>query len=84
MNIESDFEIIEDVSAPKGRRIVRKGGTPSAPEAIGLGVDSGDQLSDDQLRAAIETATGKAPHHKLGRDKLIEQCNALNAEQYGN
>lgn len=52
------------------------------PETItaldGIGTDSGDQFSDEQLRAAIEAATGKAPHHKLGRDKLIEQFNALN------
>lgn len=48
--------------------------------ANGLGTDSGDQFSDEQLRSAIKDATGKAPHHKLGRDKLIEQFNALNAE----
>lgn len=28
--------------------------------------------SDDELRAAIEAMTGKAPHHKAGRAKLIE------------
>lgn len=49
--------------------------------SAGLGTDSGDQFSDDQLRAVIKEATGKAPHHKLGRDKLIEQFNALNVEQ---
>lgn len=54
-----------------------------APEpgnaAAGIGTDSGEQFSDEQLRAAIKEATGKAPHHKTGRDKLIEQFNALNA-----
>lgn len=78
MNIEPDFEVIEDASAPKGRRIVRKGGEPAMAGAIDLDTDSGDQLSDEQLRAAIKEATGKAPHHKMGRDKLIEAFNALN------
>lgn len=54
--------------------------TPASGEVTaGIGTDSGDQFSDDQLRAVIKEATGKAPHHKLGRDKLIEQFNALNA-----
>ncbi len=44
----------------------------------GLGTDSGDQFSDEQLRQVITETTGKAPHHKLGREKLIEQFNALN------
>lgn len=44
-----------------------------------LGTDSGDQFSDEQLRAAITTATGKAPHPQTGRKKLIAQFNALNA-----
>ncbi|UNK39373.1 hypothetical protein MNR02_06610 [Shinella sp. H4-D48] len=78
MNIEPDFQVIEDASAPKGRRIVRKGGSPAKTEAIDLATDSGEQLSDEQLRAAIKEATGKAPHHKMGRDKLIEVFNALN------
>lgn len=33
---------------------------------------SGDvAMTDADLRAAIEKATGKAPHHKTGRAKLI-------------
>jgi hypothetical protein len=54
-----------------------------APETAGngLGPESGDQFSDEQLRAAIEAATGKAPHHKLGREKLIEQFNKINTER---
>lgn len=48
---------------------------------IELGTDSGDQLSDEQLRAAIETATGSAPHHRTGREKLIAQFNELNAQE---
>lgn len=46
----------------------------------GVGTDSGDQFTDEQLRAAIETATGQKPHHLLGRAKLVEKFNALNAE----
>ncbi len=53
---------------------------PAESEKIDLGTDSGEGLSDDQLRAAIEAATGQKPHHLLGRAKLVEQFNALNAE----
>jgi hypothetical protein len=48
-------------------------------QPAGIGTDSGDQFSDDQLRGAIEAATGKKPHHKLGREKLVEMFNELNA-----
>lgn len=34
----------------------------------------------DEMRAAISKATGKSPHHNLGRDKLVAQYVALNAE----
>lgn len=50
---------------------------------IDIGADSGEGLSDDQLRAAIEAATGQKPHHLLGRAKLVEQFNALNAVAAG-
>lgn len=43
-----------------------------------LGNVDGDSFSDDQLRAMITEATGKAPHHMLGRAKLIEAFNAAN------
>jgi hypothetical protein len=56
---------------------------PYEPEKIELGTDSGEGLSDDQLRAAIEAATGQKPHHLLGRAKLVEQFNALNAVAAG-
>lgn len=46
-----------------------------------LGTDSGDQFSDEQLRAIIEQETGKAPHHRTGRSKLVETFNDLNAAQ---
>lgn len=88
MNISPGFEIIEDPKAPKGRRIVRIGASEPAPKNADetgdnapLGYDSGDQFSDDQLRAVIEQQTGKKPHHKLGRDKLVEQFDSLNRAQ---
>lgn len=31
-----------------------------------------DDLTDDQLRDMIEEKTGKRPHHKTGRAKLLE------------
>lgn len=37
--------------------------------------------SDDDLRAAIEAVTGKPPHHKAGRAKLIEIFEAAKARQ---
>jgi hypothetical protein len=61
----------------------RKGGslpTGGEPQAAVTGTDSGDQFSDEQLREIITKAMGKAPHHKLGRDKLIAQFNELNAK----
>lgn len=37
---------------------------------------SGD-LSDDELRSRIEESTGKAPHHKTGRQKLLKMVAEL-------
>lgn len=48
-------------------------------EAAKAASEGTGELSDEQLRAAIEAATGKAPHHKFGREKLLDQFNALNA-----
>ncbi|MCO4316336.1 hypothetical protein M8997_004005 [Phyllobacterium sp. 21LDTY02-6] len=53
---------------------VRDVSVASFPDDLGL-VD-GDTFSDEQLRAIISEVTGKAPHHMLGRAKLIEQFNA--------
>lgn len=47
----------------------------------GLGTDSGDQLSDEQLREAIEKATGKATHPAMKRENLIAKYNKLNSQQ---
>lgn len=37
-----------------------------------------DTISDDQLRTAIETATGKKPHWKASHETLLEQFNTIN------
>lgn len=31
-----------------------------------------DTMTDDELRAHVEAATGKKPHHRAGRAKLLE------------
>lgn len=71
--VAKGFRIIDARFKPKGADEIGGGG-----QKIELGTDSGAGFSDDQLRAAIKEATGKAPHHKLGREKLIEAFNALN------
>lgn len=57
---------------------------PNTQQAIsmanGVGTDSGDQLSDEQLRQAIEAATGKSTHPAMKRENLIAKFNKLNAE----
>lgn len=50
-------------------------------DGSGLGTDSGDQFTDEQLREAIEKATGKATHPAMKRENLIAKYNKLNAEQ---
>jgi hypothetical protein len=47
---------------------------------IELGTDSGDQLSDKQLRAAIKDVTGESPAGRTSRETLIKTYNELNAE----
>lgn len=46
---------------------VADGGTPQ---------DAFDAMSDDELRELYEVVAGKKPHHKLGRDKLLETVRA--------
>lgn len=46
----------------------------------GIGTDSGDQFSDDELRKIIEQVTGEKVHHKTGREKLVARYNELNAK----
>lgn len=50
-------------------------------EPDGIGTDSGDQFSDEQLRDAIEKATGKPAHPAMKRENLIAKYNKLNSEQ---
>jgi hypothetical protein len=69
------LKIIDVIFAPAGAAAAE----PLLSGQSGL-VD-GDTFSDDQLRELITEATGKAPHHKLGREKLIDQFNAINAEK---
>ncbi|MBD7992841.1 hypothetical protein H9643_18860 [Ochrobactrum sp. Sa2BUA5] len=52
--------------------------------SAGIGTDSGEQLSDDQLRAAIEAATGRATHPQTKRETLIAKFNELNAQAAAN
>jgi hypothetical protein len=84
MNIGDDYEVVQDETAPKGRRIVKKGQAVQAKtqeqaedEVTVTGTYSGDQFSDEQLRAMIKAKTGKAPGGRTGRAKLIEQYKAL-------
>ncbi|KKX25301.1 hypothetical protein [Rhizobium sp. LC145] len=56
------FKIIDAVFAPPGNKA--SSGQPAA-------VEPADGLSDDELRAAIEAATGKKPHHAAKRETLI-------------
>lgn len=56
------------------------GAAPSTDAPADLGTDSGEQFSDEQLRAIIEQETGSPPHHRMGRAKLIETFNELNAK----
>ncbi|QAZ45948.1 hypothetical protein [Mesorhizobium sp. Pch-S] len=57
-----------------------EGAQPTDAPKIELGTDSGEEFSDEQLRDAIEAASGQRPHHMTGRAKLIAQFNELNAE----
>lgn len=58
----------------KGYKIIDARFAPADAKPV---ADDGDGYpSDDDLRAAIESLTGKAPHHKTGRPKLIEAFDA--------
>jgi hypothetical protein len=63
--VAAGFRIIDAVYAPKGIVI--------EPKPV-------DALPDDDLRAAIKEATGRAPHPQTSRFKLQTQYNALTAE----
>lgn len=58
---------LDDAQAERARRFVRLADAVGADTALAR-----DSLSDDELRDLIEQKTGKRPHHKTGRAKLIE------------
>ena len=70
MNVGDDYEIVQDETAPKGRRIVKKG------QAVKAEVTALDDMTDEEIRDEIEALTGTRPHHRTGRAKLIEQWEA--------
>jgi hypothetical protein len=80
MNIGDDYEVIQDETAPKGRRIVKKGqavkaevSAPNPKDAPRVAVFDGINMSDDDIRDEIEKLTGNRPHHRTGRAKLIAE-----------
>ena len=78
MNIGDDYEVIQDKTTPKGRRIVKKGQWRKESEADKSEVtgDPVPNMTDDQIRDEIEALTGKRPHHRTGRAKLIVEWEA--------
>jgi hypothetical protein len=65
-----------DAVVVKGAIEEGEGGFARLPEASQEEKTS-EPVSEDEMRAAIKNATGKAPHHKLGIDKLREKYEAL-------
>jgi hypothetical protein len=87
MKIGDDYEIVHDETAPKERRIVKKGQSETAQTQVtGLGGEKIDvrtiadisihDMSDDDIRSLIERHTGTRPHHRTGRAKLIAEWEA--------
>lgn len=84
---ENGMKIVDAGFAPDGAKIINphtareRAPTPQPQSTVdGIGTDSGDQFSDEQLFDIIEKASGTRPHHKTGRAKLIEIFNSLNAD----
>lgn len=62
---------LDETQAERARRFVAI--APVAEEAPTVPNDAGySRLTEDQLRDLIEQRTGKRPHHRAGRAKLIE------------
>jgi len=84
---ENGMKIIDARFAPEDAKVINphkkrgkdEGQQSQTPSANGIGTDSGDQFSEEQLRAAIEAATGKAPHPSAKLETLIDKFNELNA-----
>lgn len=84
---ENGMKIVDARFAPEDAKIINphkkreKAPTPqSQATVVGIGTDSGNQFSEEQLRSAIEAATGKAPHPSAKLETLIDKFNELNAQ----
>lgn len=73
---EAGYKIIDARFAPKDETVDEE----QDGSDMGLGTDSGDQFSNEQLRAAIKDMTGESPAGRTSRENLIKQFNELNAE----
>ena len=78
----SDFdpalhEPFDDVEAAKVGHAGVSEGSFKPLEGFSGEEKTSEPLSDDELRKAIEEATGKAPHHRTGRAKLLSQYEEL-------
>ena len=62
-----------------GATQIANGGEREAPRKVAPAAEvQGDGFpADDAMREAIKAATGKAPHWKASREKLVEQYKAL-------
>lgn len=85
---ENGMKIVDARFAPEGAKIINphkkreKAPTPQSQATVdGIGTDSGNQFSEEQLRSAIEAATGKAPHPSAKLETLIDKFNELNAAE---
>jgi len=83
---ENGMKIVDARFAPEDAKIInphlkREKAPRQQLQATGdgIGTDSGNQFSEEQLRAAIEAATGKAPHPSAKLETLIDKFNELNA-----
>ncbi|MGX5708260.1 hypothetical protein [Brucella lupini] len=84
---ENGMKIVDARFAPEDAKIINPHKKPEkAPvqqpqvSVDGIGTNSGDQFSEEQLRSAIEAATGKAPHPSAKLETLIDKFNELNAQ----
>lgn len=83
---ENGMKIVDARFAPEDAKIInphKKRGKAAVrqPKASvdGIGTDSATSFSEEQLRAAIEAATGKAPHPSAKLETLTDKFNELNA-----
>ncbi len=88
---ENGMKIVDARFAPEDAKIInphtkREKASPQQSQSSvdGIGTDSGEQFSDDQLRAAIEASTGRATHPQTKRETLIAKFNELNAQAAAN